>query len=59
MHTLKVSGSTADIAPLILDLGTGAVNSTLQAPVALRSSRNPPVSVEYDAGRHSEMVWTI
>jgi hypothetical protein len=59
VHALKVSVSTEDIAPLILDFGIGGVNSKLQAPVALRRGRNVPVSVEYDAGRFTELVWTI
>ena len=40
MHALKVSGSTADIAQIILDLGMGGVK--IQAPAALRRGRNPP-----------------
>jgi hypothetical protein len=31
---MKVYGLTADITPLILDLGTGGVNSQLHAPFA-------------------------
>ena len=59
MYALKVSGSTADIVSLIIDFGTVGVNSKLQVPAALRRGRNPPLSVEYYAGRISELVWTL